>query len=72
MKSQPENESRNWLAGLPIQPGLDPVLEKMKQDQTPLTRENYLNLAYPEDVPTPWPAELEETLPQQIRDLPRE
>ena len=70
MQMEQDSKSPNWLAGSSIPLGFDPLLELMRQQQIPLTRENYLRLAYPEGVPDPWPAELEETLPPEIRDLP--
>ena len=50
-----------------LQNGKEPdyVLDLLKQFNLPVTRENYLGLAYPEGVP----AELEESsLPQEIRN----
>jgi hypothetical protein len=44
-----------------------PLLETMKANGIPLTRENYLNLAYPDGVPDPMPAELEGEIPLDLR-----
>jgi hypothetical protein len=33
----------------------------------PVTRQGFLNLAYPEGLPDPWTAEDEEGLPPQLR-----
>jgi len=68
MSKNSEDKSLHWFKASGTQHGSDPLLELMKQQQIPLTRQNYLALAYPEGVPEPWPAELEETLPQEIRD----
>jgi hypothetical protein len=40
----------------------------MKRDGIPITRENYLHIAYFGDVPDPWGAELEAELPPQLPD----
>lgn len=48
--------------------GDDLVLHMMKKYDIPVTRENYLHLAYAGDVPHPWPAELEANLPPQLQD----
>jgi hypothetical protein len=45
----------------------DHVLDLLKQFNLPLTRENYLNLAYPEGLPEDWGAEGEASLPKEIR-----
>ena len=45
----------------------DVVLHMMKRDGIPLTRANYLAMAYPEGMPQPWSAELEAELPQSLR-----
>lgn len=52
------------------QPGYseqDYVLDLLKQFNVLLTRENYLNLAYPEGLPEDWGAEGEASLPEEIR-----
>ena len=48
----------------PIGEETDYVLELLKQFGLPLTRENYLGLAYPEGLPKDFD---ETTLPHQIR-----
>jgi hypothetical protein len=40
----------------------------MQKRGMPLTRESYLMRAYPEGVPKPWTAELEEGLPEELQD----
>src|SRR5262245_34199372 len=48
--------------------GNDPIVERLKARGLPLTRTNYLRLAYPEGAPEPLPAEelvmMEEALRQ--------
>jgi hypothetical protein len=39
----------------------------MQATGIPLTRENYLDLAYPDGLPEPWTAELEGQLPTELR-----
>lgn len=59
-------KSSELQAGSTPQSGSEPdyVLDLLKKFNLPLTRENYLGLAYPEGVPQ----ELEEaSLPQEIR-----
>ena len=46
----------------------DYVLDLLRQFNLPLTRENYLNLAYPEGLPEDWGAEGEASLPKEIRN----
>ena len=46
----------------------DHVLNLLKQLDLPLTRENYLGLAYPEGLPNNWGAEGEAGLPEEIRE----
>ena len=45
----------------------DFVLDLLKKFGLPLTRENYLGLAYPEGLPEGWGAEGETGLPEEIR-----
>ncbi len=47
--------------------GQDPLLSLMKEHHIPLTRENYLTLAYMGNPP-PWSPELEEQIPVQFQD----
>ena len=67
----PEQEKKydGWLAASPhpLGPNEDATLVWMKEQSVPLTRENYLELAYPDGLPDPWTAELEATLPPEIR-----
>jgi hypothetical protein len=60
-----------YLTGsLKKQPGhseQDYVLNLLKQFNMPVTRENYLNLAYPEGLPEDWGAEGEASLPEEFR-----
>jgi hypothetical protein len=43
------------------------VLNLLKKFSLPVTRENYLGLAYPEGLPEQWGAENEMELPQELR-----
>ena len=45
----------------------DYVLDLLRQFNLPLTRENYLNLAYPEGLPEDWDAAGETSLPEEVR-----
>jgi len=51
----------------PSQSEQDHVLNLLKQFNMPVTRENYLNLAYPDGLPANWGAEGEASLPAEIR-----
>ena len=51
----------------PSQSEQDHVLNLLKQFNMPVTRENYLNLAYPDGLPANWGAEGEASLPEEIR-----
>lgn len=63
----PEPDPKNLpVESIPLT-GPDPLLEHMKARQIPLTRKNYLDLAYPEGAPDPMPGELEALLPPGIR-----
>jgi hypothetical protein len=46
---------------------VDPIVTWMQNHDIPLTRDRYLNLAYPEGVPEPWTAEHEALLPVEFR-----
>jgi hypothetical protein len=60
MKSLEQQEESDLQSGKP----LDYVVHLLKKYNLPVTRENYLDLAYPEGVPE----DLDETtLPQEIR-----
>ena len=50
-----------------IKAGQDPIIEALKVLNLPLTRQNYLELSYPEGIPES-SAELEESLPAEILD----
>ena len=50
-----------------ISAGQDPILEALKTLGLPVTRENYLELAYPDGVPED-SAELEASLPEELRE----
>ena len=58
-----------WLAESHRQrgPNEDGTIAWLKKHNYPLTRENYLEVAYLGDVPNPFPAELESMLPEQFR-----
>lgn len=45
----------------------DPVVKQMRADGTPITRENYIEMAWPE-VPDPWLPEHEAELPVELQD----
>ena len=53
----------------PSQSEQDQVLNLLKQFNMPVTRENYLNLAYPDGLPADWGAEGEPNLPKEIRNV---
>ena len=46
---------------------MDYVLSMLKKHHIPVTRENYLGLAYPDGIPKDWGAEQEMGLPPSIR-----
>ena len=46
----------------------DIILNSMKEHGVPLTRENYLYIAYMGDVPEEIGGEIEASIPQEIRD----
>lgn len=57
---QPKKDSNDQL-------GMDdPLVLKMKEYQIPVTRQNYLELAYPDGVPE-MTAELEQQLPEFLQ-----
>lgn len=49
-----------------IKAGKDPIIEALKALNLPLTRQNYLDLSYPDGMPES-SAELEASLPEEIR-----
>ena len=50
-----------------IKAGQDPIIEALKVLNLPLTRQNYLELSYPDGIPES-SADLEESLPAEIID----
>jgi hypothetical protein len=46
----------------------DGVLRIMREAGIPVTRENYLHIAYFSEIPDPWGAELEVNLPVELQD----
>jgi hypothetical protein len=51
----------------PSESAPDYVLDLLKKFNLPITRENYLGLAFPEGLPEDWGAEDEMSLPPEIR-----
>lgn len=47
----------------------DPVLQHLENLHLPLTRENYLEAAYPLGLPDSWSPQDEASLPQEIRRI---
>ena len=47
----------------------NPVLQHLESLQLPLTRENYLEAAYPLGLPDSWSPQDEASLPQEIRRI---
>ena len=47
----------------------DPVLPHLENLHLPLTRENYLEAAYPLGLPDSWSPQDEASLPQEIRRI---
>ena len=47
----------------------DPVLQHLEKLHLPLTRENYLEAAYPMGLPESWSPEDEASLPHEIRRI---
>jgi tripartite-type tricarboxylate transporter receptor subunit TctC len=46
----------------------DPISRWLEEKGYPVTRENWLAMAYPDGEPEPWTAELEATLPEELQD----
>ena len=71
LKGSFENESSNAPGEAKSRPGStvahDPVEGTLQELGVPVTRENYLELAYPTGLPE-WNQELENELPPQLRD----
>ncbi len=67
----PDRKSSSSPAACGHQSGTeDVVLHLLKRYGIPVTRENYLDLAYPEGLPSPWGAELEAQLPKELQEAP--
>lgn len=47
---------------------VDPVIQTLIKLGIPVTRENYLEMAYPEGLPDEWTAELEAELPDELQN----
>ena len=47
----------------------DILVNWLKKKGIPVTRDNYLQLAYPDGAPRPWTAEHEEALPDDLQDM---
>lgn len=45
----------------------DPIVEYLEEIGVPVTRENYLNFAYPDGLPEDYGAELEAELPPELQ-----
>jgi hypothetical protein len=45
----------------------DPIVKQLRADGTPVTRENYIEMSWPE-VPDPWLPEHEALLPAELQD----
>ncbi len=63
--SSAESKTTTSQAGSTRRPGAAERL--LTQNGYPLTRENWLKLAYPTGLPDEWTQELEEELPPQLR-----
>jgi len=50
---------------------MNDLVATMKRLDIPFTRENYIDLAYGNDVPNPWTPEHEEELPEELQDWQR-
>ena len=61
-------KSKRPLAESVNRTGWDPVLEELKRQGLPPTRKNYLQFAYPDGIPKPWTQELENEIPEQLRN----
>jgi hypothetical protein len=46
----------------------DPLVELMRAAGQPVTRQNWIDLAYGVDVPSPWTALEECELPEELQD----
>lgn len=70
LSTKQESKSSTLPEGSTHQSGTnsDPVLAYLKKNKVPLTRENYLGLAYLGDPPKELDAEQEALLPEEIRE----
>jgi len=62
-----EQQSQNKPGASTPQAGNDPVVDLMLKNKIPLTRENYLNVAYMGEVPEELSAEQELELPEEFQ-----
>ena len=62
---KPTNKSQTSPAESTLQPGA--VEDYMNRSGIPLTRKNFLDLAYPDGLPKEWTQELEMELPDWAR-----
>jgi hypothetical protein len=63
LRTTPESKIKNWWEGSTTPPSSDPLVERMKRQQIPVTRENYLQLA---GLTEPLTAEEEWMLPPEL------
>jgi hypothetical protein len=49
----------------------DEISETLRKHGIPVTRENWINLAWPDGAPVPWTAEHEAELPEALRRTSR-
>ena len=47
----------------------DPIVEWLQKNGYPVTRENYLDVAYPNGLPEDYGHELESELPEWLQDF---
>jgi hypothetical protein len=46
----------------------DPMVALLRAENVPVTRENWIDLSYGHEVPSPWTAECEAELPEDLQD----
>jgi hypothetical protein len=61
------DSSSEQASPFPSGPEDDLLVKWMTKRSIPVTRENYLQVAYPEGTPIPWTAELEAQLPKELQ-----
>ena len=66
--TKPETRSKQQPAASPTPTGGDATLSLMRKAQIPVTRENYLQIAYFGRTPQPWTIEHELELPKELQD----